>query len=158
MRVHRQVLWKCQCDCGGITYVNITDLKSGHTTSCGCIKSKGEEQIGCLLQAMGIEHMRQYSFEDLRGPGGGRLKFDFAVFDDDHKLQCLIEYQGSQHYAATSRNGFGDMQRLMTDQQKKEYCRQQNIPLYEIRYDEDVQTALLTILFAHDNPVGISES
>ena len=31
-----QILWKCQCDCGHITYVIGTRLKSGHTTSCGC--------------------------------------------------------------------------------------------------------------------------
>lgn len=32
------VLWKCQCDCGNITYSNSSNLKRGHTTSCGCAK------------------------------------------------------------------------------------------------------------------------
>lgn len=39
----RRALWKCQCDCGNITIVRGTYLRSGHTISCGCerILSKG---------------------------------------------------------------------------------------------------------------------
>lgn len=29
--------WKCQCDCGNITYVSATALKRGSTKSCGCL-------------------------------------------------------------------------------------------------------------------------
>lgn len=28
--------WKCQCDCGEVTYVTGRNLDSGNTTSCGC--------------------------------------------------------------------------------------------------------------------------
>lgn len=28
--------WLCECDCGNTTTVTTTDLRSGHTTSCGC--------------------------------------------------------------------------------------------------------------------------
>jgi len=34
------VLYKCQCDCGKITYVTATNLKSGNTKSCGCMIAK----------------------------------------------------------------------------------------------------------------------
>ena len=30
-------IWKCQCDCGNITYVPVNHLKSGVTKSCGCL-------------------------------------------------------------------------------------------------------------------------
>lgn len=33
------IVWKCQCDCGNITYVTSGNLRSGHTKSCGCQKS-----------------------------------------------------------------------------------------------------------------------
>ena len=33
-RVH---FWKCKCDCGNITTVCKSNLKNGHTTSCGCL-------------------------------------------------------------------------------------------------------------------------
>lgn len=29
-------LWYCVCDCGGHTYTSSYNLRSGHTTSCGC--------------------------------------------------------------------------------------------------------------------------
>ena len=35
-RRNRQVVWKCQCDCGNITYVVGQALRNGHTKSCGC--------------------------------------------------------------------------------------------------------------------------
>lgn len=37
MRKGRRIVWKCQCDCGNITYVPGSDLISGHTQSCGCL-------------------------------------------------------------------------------------------------------------------------
>lgn len=35
--VSRNAFWRCQCDCGNITTVNSSGLKSGNTTSCGCV-------------------------------------------------------------------------------------------------------------------------
>lgn len=46
-RDHRgSILWKCQCQCGNITYASSTDLKSGHKKSCGCIQKKVAAEIG----------------------------------------------------------------------------------------------------------------
>lgn len=33
----KKVYWNCVCDCGGKCIVPSTDLKSGHTRSCGCL-------------------------------------------------------------------------------------------------------------------------
>ena len=32
----KNTVWKCQCDCGNITNVFTYNLRTGHTTSCGC--------------------------------------------------------------------------------------------------------------------------
>ena len=40
MRKHGYVVWKCKCDCGNITYVDSSSLKSGNNKSCGCLKKK----------------------------------------------------------------------------------------------------------------------
>ena len=36
-------LWRCQCDCGGISTVRGALLRNGHTLSCGCQKG-GKDQ------------------------------------------------------------------------------------------------------------------
>jgi hypothetical protein len=33
-----QFRWKCECECGNVTYVTTRNLKSGSIKSCGCIK------------------------------------------------------------------------------------------------------------------------
>lgn len=43
------IRWKCLCDCGGIVYPTINNLKRGHTTSCGCAK---EDYINSLKSDM----------------------------------------------------------------------------------------------------------
>ena len=35
-----QARWLCRCDCGATCAVLALNLKSGHSTSCGCAKSK----------------------------------------------------------------------------------------------------------------------
>ena len=37
-RIRGHVVWECKCDCGNTTYVSSSALKSGNTTSCGCVK------------------------------------------------------------------------------------------------------------------------
>ena len=38
--------WKCVCDCGNIKIVESSNLRRGHTHSCGCIK-RGRRATGC---------------------------------------------------------------------------------------------------------------
>lgn len=45
------IRWKCQCDCGNIIYPTMTNLKRGHTTSCGCAKEDFIES--CKLDIIG---------------------------------------------------------------------------------------------------------
>jgi hypothetical protein len=34
------ILWKCKCDCGNIVYALAYNLKSQHTSSCGCYRNE----------------------------------------------------------------------------------------------------------------------
>lgn len=36
-RKHKEVVWKCVCDCGKTTNVISSNLRTGHTKSCGCL-------------------------------------------------------------------------------------------------------------------------
>lgn len=161
MRSHRQVLWRCSCECGGETLCCTTDFLNGHVMSCGCVKSKGEEAIAGLLTKCNITYKKNYKFKDLylisKKGRKTRLMFDFAILTTNGSVVCVIEFQGLQHYTPTSRNGFGDQQRLVTDNMKREYCSRNNIPLYEIKYDENIEERINEILCVHVNPVGIVE-
>lgn len=135
--------WLCQCRCGNYKVVPANRLKRGTTQSCGCKKmSTGESIIDDILFERHVDNEYNYTFNDLIGPGGGQLMFDFAIFKDSN-LCCLIEYQGEQHYIDTE---FGKQQREITDPMKKEYCKLHNIPLFEIRYDENIEESINTIL------------
>ena len=37
--IGKDVAWKCQCDCGNITYIRASSLKHRRTKSCGCTHS-----------------------------------------------------------------------------------------------------------------------
>lgn len=37
--VKGKATWNCQCDCGGVSVVPTTHLKSGNTKSCGCLRA-----------------------------------------------------------------------------------------------------------------------
>lgn len=41
---HGSALWKCQCDCGNITYATTEGLRVGDNVSCGC-SNKGMEKF-----------------------------------------------------------------------------------------------------------------
>ena len=136
--------WKCQCECGTIISVRGYKLRNGWTKSCGCLNSVGNSKINSYLREHNINFVSEYSFNNLRSPNGGLLKFDFAIFDDNNSLQYLIEYQGEQHYI--NNQEFGRQQREITDNIKKEYCKENNLLLYEIKYNESIEERLNEIL------------
>jgi hypothetical protein len=60
--------WICQCECGNITSVLGSNLESGATRSCGCLRSSyGEEKISKLLEENNIPYIKEYVFSDLYG-------------------------------------------------------------------------------------------
>lgn len=126
-----RAMWMCECECGNTTVVSTTDLKSGHTKSCGCLTSAGELKIRALLEENNINYSQQYSFEDLRDKG--LLKFDFAIFKNN-KLFCLIEYQGSQHFQNLEGKLWNCPKKH--DEMKRQYCKRNQIPLIEISYKD----------------------
>lgn len=142
------VCYRCKCDCGGITIVDATNLRNGITNSCGCLKSKGEMIINNWLQEHKINFISQYSHTEIVLESGRRPFFDFAIFNSDGNIKCFVEYNGKQHYQATGGWNTEEQFKITQnrDNQKRAWCEKLNIPLYIIRYDEDIEKVLECII------------
>lgn len=145
---HRGI-WLCKCDCGNTCEVETTSLTCGNTKSCGCLNSYAEERIAILLKEHGVNFKQQYTFPDLLGDYNTRLRFDFAIFNNNNQLKQLIEFQGEQHFKPFKNDTVETFERRKRyDSLKREYCQYNNIPLFEINY-KDRQN--LTWDFLHQN-------
>ena len=86
--------------------------------------SRGEIKIREILEEAGLDFKMEYIFPDLKTSNGRPLRFDFVVFDDDGKIDFLIEYQGKQHYEPSNKFGGkrGFFQQQYNDNQKRRFC------------------------------------
>lgn len=128
-----QSIWRCKCDCGNYTIASSALLNLGHKSSCGCLRSKGEEKIIQLLQQHNIPFETQKSFKtciftDTNKP---------ALFDFYVNNSYIIEYDGIQHYEYNNR-GWSNLDNLEKTQKRDAYknnwCFQNNIPIIRIPY------------------------
>lgn len=127
--------WICQCDCGQKVVIGTGHLISGHTQSCGCISSKGEEIIGNILLRLNITHIKQKTFEECKNPKTNtKLRFDFYLPD----CNCCIEYDGKQHFILDNTGYYSDedkfKERQYRDNIKNIFCENNNIKLVRIPY------------------------
>lgn len=101
--------------------------------------SKAEIKIEEILQMNDLNFVEEYSFPELKSPNGRLLRFDFVVFDDDNKIDFIIEYQGRQHYEASSKFGGkkGLYQQQFNDNKKRKFCQLHGFNLIEIPYWEE---------------------
>ena len=145
----RTRIWKCQCDCGNICYIQHQYLTFGDTSSCGCAHSKGNATITRLLNSKNIYYISEYHDSRFKSSDNGNFYFDFAITDKDRKVKFFIEYQGSIHFYAEG-NGWNTKENLekrqKLDKEKKQLCENFNIPLYYITYLDDIKARLEEIL------------
>lgn len=127
--------WKCQCDCGNITYVETQHLTHNQTLSCGCQTiSRGQRIIAALLEEAKIPFEKEKTFDTCKFENNYFARFDFFV---DNKY--LIEFDGQQHfYYDTSGGSWNTKEQFEKtkerDLYKNNWCFQNNIPLIRIPY------------------------
>ena len=112
-----------------------------------CKNSKGELKINKILSENNINYKTQYTFPDLKYKR--KLFFDFGVLNEENNLKYLIEYQGKQHYIRYDKfhkteQKFLDAQ--LRDKLKIDYCDENNIKLFTIKYNEIVEDKMNLIL------------
>ena len=127
-------------------------LTSGHTKSCGCLRSENvstwELFIAKKLQSIGIKYEKEYAFDDCRNIYP--LRFDFYI----PSINTCIEYDGEQHYRPVEYFGGEEAfkQRVINDNIKTQYCKDNNIRLIRIssKSEDEIEETLLNII---QNPV-----
>lgn len=115
------------------------DHIKGHIGCKKCeVKSLGEDKIKNFLEEINILYMKEYSFSDCKYKN--KLKFDFYLPD----YNLCIEFDGIHHFKAVKY--FGGMKKLtetkLRDEIKTQYCKNNNIKLLRIKYDEDIDKIL----------------
>lgn len=132
-RKNNSVVWKCKCECGNIIEVSNSHLISGGTQSCGCLRSKGEQQIAKILKNKNIYFFQEFKFKKCINPKTNyQLRFDFYLPD----YNCCIEYDGEQHFLNIEYWSNDYNYRKELDEIKNQYCKDNNIKLIRISYTE----------------------
>lgn len=100
-----------------------------------CQTSKGEKVVEKILKRYPVVSKKQYKFDDCRGNGRKKLRFDFAIIVDGR--MGLIEYHGVQHFrpigVVTGSNFLNGQAR---DEKKRRFCIDNHIKLLTIPYYE----------------------
>lgn len=141
---HHQYSAKCRCSCGNEIVVLEGSLRSGNTTSCGHIKSRGETTILKYFNLHHINYKTQWNNEgEIKYHTGYACRFDFAVFAFNDAEQnwplFVLEYNGSQHYTA-KQSGWDTVEKMLAtqsrDEEKENLCIELNLPLEVINYTQ----------------------
>lgn len=133
-------------ECGRIYIANKSTMKRRHgCVACSrCGTSYGIQQIEKYLKDNNILFDREVTFPSCKRERV--LPFDFAVYDDDCELKCLIEFQGEQHYRATPMFGGEEKLRRIqeTDLIKRQWAKDHRINLIIIDWNENISGRMST--------------
>lgn len=106
-----------------------------------CIKYKGEEKIKKYLEEHYINYIFQYPINiDTNINKTGKTLIDFYLPD----YNLFIEYNGKQHYKPVHFYG-GELKfehQQKRDEYVRNYCKENNVILLEIAYNQDIKNKL----------------
>lgn len=126
----------CKCEkCGGIFKNKYSNLKNTPKCKlCSSGKSLGEIRVSDMLIHFNIKFDTEKAFKGLKGIGGGKLRYDFIVFKKDKYF--IIEVDGDQHRKESS---FFTGNTKEHDKIKNEFCKDNNIQLYRLKYTGNIK-------------------
>lgn len=107
-----------------------------------CRASKGEKAVAKYLEDNKIKFDRQFIISNCKDTLP--LPFDFAIFNKDKSINCLIEYQGWQHFVNPfkwqKKKGIFSIQSVLNTQKhdaiKLQYCKDHGIKLIRINHPQ----------------------
>ena len=111
-----------------------------------CNTSKGESTIKQLLNDNNIKYVYQKTFVNCKNVR--LLKFDFYLPD----YNLCVEFDGKQHYESNEYFGGEDglREQRSRDDIKTEYCKNNNIKLLRIKYDDNVYECIKHLWLKYD--------
>lgn len=130
----KKVRWRCS---EGHSWSSVVYARtSGSMSGCPfCKETIGEKKVSEDLVNLSVPYIQEVSIDDLRGLGGGLLRFDFAILSDEGYIRGMIEFDGPFHYDEVYEgDNFEGTQ--AHDKIKNEFCEDYNIPLLRIPYWE----------------------
>ena len=140
---NHKTVYLCKCDCGNETTATVGSLISGHTMSCGCVKSQGNYLLTSILKKKRIDYKAEY-YVDLSKTNYNTTRLFFDAFLPQYNV--AIEYDGEQHfYPCDLFGGEEEFKRTQErDRIKNEYCKNNGITLYRISYkDRDIMEDII---------------
>ena len=98
------IMWLCECDCGTIKEICITDLRNKGTKSCGCLS---REKASQRFKKMAKEERSRNVMKDITGQRFGKL---IAIKPTDKKIGTNIVWEmkcdcGNTTYVSTKNLG-----------------------------------------------------
>ena len=136
---------KIICPLHGV-FEQTPDKHSNRKHGCpNCNLSKGELEIKNFLELNNISFIQQFCFKNCKHKLA--LPFDFYI----PIYNLCIEFNGIQHYKAVAFFGGNSKLELQKkrDKKKQEYCKNNNIDLLTIKYNENVAKILSKKLLTH---------
>ena len=133
---HNKDIYRCKCDCGNETEVWSSSLTTGHTTSCGCIRSKYENLINEIVSKLGYDGKKEYQV-NLKNNKIDYFRFDVYI----PSIKLAIEYDGEFHFKPIPfiniENSIIELEKTQErDMIKEKYCYENNIFLLRIPYTQ----------------------
>lgn len=135
--------------CGKIYSVEPRSIKN-NLSRCSCEQSSvGERKIRGFLNKNNISFVEQYKIKDCKNKNP--LPFDFKISFNNHIF--LLEYQGIQHFEVVDFFGEESFNKTkINDKIKYDYCKNNNINLEYINYNENIEEKIVEILNKYANP------
>ena len=136
MSKNKKLTYSVQCNyCRAALRLPASQLKNKHFCTIGGkkVNSKGESRIADYLINNDISFITQYRFINCKGMSK-RIPFDFAILHKDGSIKLMIEYDGKQHYSASSK--YYSQALIDNDKIKTQYCIDNKISLLRISYKD----------------------
>ena len=115
------------------------------------------DKVAGILRKYKVDFSLEKTFPDLLSYGGrASLRFDFAVYNEDKTLKCLIEYDSILHFERVEYFHHKNSDYLAAaerDRRKNSYCLAHNIPLYRIPYWDLNSISTLDDIFSESHRV-----